>query len=378
MRTLVLSVDRDDDIGFKADVKSPLVGREKALEAAIQLALADPEDSDINAIFQAIKIFDDLKARGEDVEISVIAGNHLHMIEGDRKIAESLTEVVEKTGATHCILVADGAEDEFILPIIQSRMMVTSVRRVIVNQIPNLEGTYYIIKKILSDPKFSRFALIPLGLAMLLYAASYYFGYPQIATIIVIGVIGSYLLYRGFGLDENVHQFIDGLQTQLSRGRFSFVTYIGGIILTVVGIVMGMMSVVSHVPASSFGVVVSLVSFLYGAIEWFVVAGILISVGTIVDNFFYERENLPKVIIYPFFLSAVGLIAYGGSAYVLSVSKVSDFSILPQEAFQYILYGTVAGLICAFIGVAFQIMVNRWINQDSVQDPSRDTPVVTR
>ncbi len=367
-RTLVLSVDRDDDIGFKADIISPVIGREGALNAAIQLALADPEDSDVNAIFQTIKIFDELKEKGEDVEIAVISGNHLHMIEGDRKIAESLEEVVEKTGATHCILVADGAEDEFILPIIQSRMMVTSVRRVIVNQIPNLEGTYYIIKKVISDPKFSRFALIPLGLAMLLYAASYYFGYPQVATIIVVGAIGTYLLYRGLGLDENVHEFVDGLRVQLSRGRFSFVTYVAGIIIIAIGIIMGMMSVVAHAPSGSFGLLLYIMSFLYGAIEWFVIAGILMSLGTIVDNFFYERENMPKVVIYPFFLSAVGLIAFGASTYVLSVSKVAQFPVLPEEAFQYILYGTIAGLICAFIGVAFQLLLNRWIHSGNHTD----------
>ena len=79
-RTLVLSVDRDDDIGYKAQVESPCIGRAACLKAANTLALADPEDSDVNAIFQAIKIFDELITKGEDTQVAVISGNHMHMI----------------------------------------------------------------------------------------------------------------------------------------------------------------------------------------------------------------------------------------------------------------------------------------------------------
>ena len=177
-RTLVLSVDRDDDIGYKAQVESPCIGRVACLKAANTLALADPEDSDLNAIFQAVKIFDDLVAKGEDAEIAVISGDHMHMIEGDRKIAATLDQVIKETQVTNCILVSDGAEDEYVIPIIQSKIPVSSIRRVIVNQMPNLEGTYYILRKLLDDPKVSRVVLIPLGLAMLLYALAYLLGYP--------------------------------------------------------------------------------------------------------------------------------------------------------------------------------------------------------
>jgi len=80
-RTLVLSVDRDDDIGWKSKVESPVIGRAACLKAANALALADPEDSDLNAIFSAVKIYDELIAKGEEAAIAVVAGNHLHMIE---------------------------------------------------------------------------------------------------------------------------------------------------------------------------------------------------------------------------------------------------------------------------------------------------------
>ncbi|MDD1662115.1 MAG: DUF373 family protein, partial [Methanomicrobiales archaeon] len=171
-RTLVLCVDRDDDIGYKAQVESPVIGREASLAAATALALADPEDSDVNAIFQGIRIYDDLVKRGEGVSLAILAGDHTDMIQGDRKIAAGLEQVIRTTGAASCILVSDGAEDEFVLPIIQSRIQVESVRRVIVSQMPNLESSYYTIKKLINDPKISRVFLAPIGLAMLLYAVA--------------------------------------------------------------------------------------------------------------------------------------------------------------------------------------------------------------
>ncbi|HOL40489.1 MAG TPA: DUF373 family protein, partial [Methanospirillum sp.] len=84
IRTLVLNIDRDDDIGFKASIDSPLIGRSACLDAAVRLALADPEDSDVNAIFQAVSTYDKLIADGEEAEVAVIGGNHFRFIEGDR------------------------------------------------------------------------------------------------------------------------------------------------------------------------------------------------------------------------------------------------------------------------------------------------------
>jgi putative membrane protein len=368
-RTLVLSVDRDDDIGFKASIESPVIGREACLNAATSLGLADPEDSDINAIFQAIKTYDELKNSGEDVEVAIVAGNHMHMLEGDRQIADHLGIVIKKTGATNCVVVADGAEDEFVIPIIQSRIPVTSIRRVVVSQIPNLEGTYYIIKKLLNDPKFSRIILVPIGLALLLYAGANIFGYPQIATIIVLGAIGTYLLYRGFGIDDSLREFFNALRISLKRARFSFVTYSVGILLLIIGIILGLMSILEHYTSDgSFGILLYLLTFVYGSVLWITLGGVVASVGIIIDNFFYEREGLARVIVFPFFISAIGLIAYGASIYVLSVSNVAEFPYTPGTALQFIFYGIIGGLACAFAGVGIQRYLNRRIAAQPGQD----------
>ena len=54
-KLLVICVDRDNDVGEKAGIVTPVVGRDACIEAAQRLALEDPEDADSNSIFSAIK-----------------------------------------------------------------------------------------------------------------------------------------------------------------------------------------------------------------------------------------------------------------------------------------------------------------------------------
>jgi len=308
------------------------------------------------------------------------------MIDGDRRIATSLEQVIKETKVTNCILVTDGAEDEYVIPIIQSQIPVSSIRRVIVNQMPNLEGTYYILKKFLDDPKVARMVFIPLGLAMLLYAIAYLLDYPGVATIIVVGVIGAFLLYKGFGLDEIVHSVIDALRVSLSRGRFSFITYTATILLIIIGFTNGFINVLKFYSTdNSMGLLLYLMTFIFGSIEWLVVAGLVTSVGIIIDVYTNEREGLGKVIVFPFFVvaigfilyaasvyiisvSAIGFILYAASVYIISVSGLPDFPLTTDESTKYVLYATVIGIASAIIGVIVQFIVNKRTSDQRKQE----------
>ena len=358
-RTLVLCIDRDDDIGYKGGIESPVVGRAACLDAANRLGLKDPEDSDVNAIFSAIKIFDELQERGEDAAISILAGSHTNLDEGDHRIASGLTTVIKNTGVDSCILVTDGAEDEYVLPIIQSRIAISSIQRVVVSQIPNLEGTYYIIKKLLDDPKVSKTIFVPLGLGMLLYALAYLFGYPEAATVVVVGVIGIYFLFKGLGIDEVFGYFFTALQISLQKGKFTFVSYIAAILLVIIGLIMGLTSLLVYYKAS--GIFFHLLTFIYGAVGWLTLAGLVAVVGKIVDGYLTERQTLGRVIVLPFFIAALGAITYGASVYILSISDISQFAIQPDTGVGYIVFTTICGLICAFFGVYLQSVITKWL-----------------
>jgi putative membrane protein len=353
-------VDRDDDIGYKAKVPSPVIGRDAVLAAATALALADPEDSDVNAIFQGIRIHDDLVRKGESTAIAVLAGNHTDMLEGDRKMAADLEQVIRLTGTTSCILVSDGAEDEFILPIIQSRIPVAGVRRVIVSQMPNLESSYYTIKKLIDDPKISRVFLVPIGLAMLLFAVATLMGYPEGATVIVLGVVGTYILFRVFGIDEIFGEGISSLKLSLEKGRFSFVTSVSAIVLAIIGVVLGSAAVFENYTSEfSMGIFLYVISFLYGSLGWFTASALIVAIGKVIDAYMNDPASLQRVVVLPFFVIAIGLIAYGASVYTLSVSNLLTFPYTPSQGSQIITLSVVGGLLVAIIGVYIQSTLGR-------------------
>jgi putative membrane protein len=185
--------------------------------------------------------------------------------------------------------------------------------------------------------------------------------------VIVVGAIGVYLLYRGLGIDDLFRGFATALKTSLTRGRFSFVTYIAGILLVIIGIILGLMNILIYY--TEVGILLYVLIFVYGAVLWLALAGVVASSGIVIDNFFHDRESLSKVIVFPFFIGAIGLITYGASIYAIAVSNVPDFPFSTANAITYMLYGTVGGLICAFAGIGTQYVVNRYL-------PDRETPDV--
>ena len=125
---LILCVDRDDDVGRKTGVKTPIIGREENLKSALKLILADPEEADANAMFEAIRVYDTLtkNGKGSDIyEIATIAGSDLGGIAADRKLVSELEEVLKVFPADSIILVTDGFADEDIMPLVQTRIPVT-------------------------------------------------------------------------------------------------------------------------------------------------------------------------------------------------------------------------------------------------------------
>ncbi len=359
-RTLILSIDRDDDVGYKAGIVSPAVGREACLDAATRLGIADPEDSDTNAIFQAIKTYDLLKEKGEAVEIAVIGGNHMNMLEGDRRISDLLQIVIKDTGVTDCILISDGAEDEYVLPIIQSHLKVASVVRVIIKQLPNIEGTYYIIKKLFNDPKIAKGILLPIGLVLVLYSLVALLAPAVSAPLAAVGIIGLYLLFKGFNLDGYFIYAWHALIDSFKKGRFSFIAYLVAIILILVGVISGLMSIITYFPnTEDVGLIYHIMTFMYGSIIWIIIAAMIAAGGKITDYLQNYQAGISRIFVVPFFIVAIGLIMYGAIIYFLSISPIEPFPFTTTEGIAALIILTLAGLAVAFTGIYFRPSVHK-------------------
>jgi putative membrane protein len=177
----------------------------------------------------------------------------------------------------------------------------------------------------------------------------------------VFGIVGIYFLFKGFGIDETFHYFYGSLQHSLTYGRFSFVTYIVTMLIGIIGVMMGLSQVLLYYPSEeSLGIFLLTVIFIHGSVGWFVLSGLILSIGRIIDFYFNEQESLGKVIVLPFFVGAIGTVAFGASVYTLSISAIPDFPQYPGGGVQYLAFTLVGGLVCAFVGVYIQSLIKRW------------------
>jgi len=328
---IVICVDRDDDLGVKTGLKGPIIGRAKCLEAASLLGMADPEESDTNTIFGGVRIFDMLSTQGYDVEMVLITGNPKVGLTSDLVISEQLDKVLKKFKANRAVVVSDGAEDESILPLINSRIKVDSVKRIIVRQSQNLESTWYIIRQLFRDPKVSRTFFIPIGLALLIMALFSIMGYSSYAIISITLVVGLYLLYRGMGIDEIVGSFYAGLRESFAQGKLTFITYIGAFILIFIGVMQGLNGIYQFYLAAEGGAAPSILDtiavILNSSVWYMVIAGSFISFGWIVDAYIDRHNRFYRHLASPFFVIATGLLIWGGTEFVLNSIEISLIQI---------------------------------------------------
>jgi len=230
-RLLIINVDIDDDLGQKAGIKGPLIGRKVNFEAAAKFLVADPEDSDGNAIFKAIKIYDELSAE-HDCEIATLTGHAGLGYKAYSNVVEQLEKVMAGFPAEACVYVSDGASDDQILPLIQSRIKINSIFPVTVKQTKELEKTYFVILEKLKEPHYARIVFGIPGLALLLY-----FLLQDAGLRLFVFILGIYLIFKGFGVEEMLIR--SASQFRFSLDKVSTIFYFAAAPLIVVSLFLG-------------------------------------------------------------------------------------------------------------------------------------------
>ena len=233
-RILILCTDRDDDIGNKTKIKTPVVGREACIQSGVKLALADPEEADANAIFASVKLYDELSEKGISCEIAVVAGDIRGGYTADEKIKAQVVKLKEKLGFKEIILVSDGIEDEAVLPVLQSVAPIASVHRITIKHSGTVEESYAVIAKYLKmlvyDPRYSKFVLGIPGLLLIIYGILFFTPWYHYLNYFLALILGIIFVVRGFGLDRSI---------QMAKRRPIFYVrifaFLGSILITIVG-----------------------------------------------------------------------------------------------------------------------------------------------
>lgn len=359
MTTLVLNIDRDNDFGDKAGIVGPLVGYTECYNAAMKLVSIDPEDSDSNALFGAAKHYEDLIKRGEDVELALVTGDQNVGEKSDEIIGKQLDEVLSMGKYDNLILVTDGAEDDFVIPLITSRIKIRYVKHIIVRHNQDIESLYYYIVRALNDKKVVNKIIIPFGLVFLTYGivslvlliystlitkATYIAPSAGAVTFVTI-VLGSYFVEKGFSLGKVFLNTLREIRKYAEDTRISFVSYVISTSLIFAGFASSYVATYKGYSHSILDAALVFISFyiwwLYGAIA-------SRETGKAVEAYMNNRKYNPAKIIYSllFFLS-LGFVIYGMINYIRYV--------LGFITFRYIVFNViliVLGIVIAVLSFA--------------------------
>jgi putative membrane protein len=237
-RILVLCIDLDDDVGNKAGIKTPVVGRGPVIDAGLKLALSDPEESDANAIFASVKTYDKLVSEGYGCQVALVAGSQEGEPYSSMKVIEEIKQISKTYEPTDVFIVTDGFGDEDIIPVVKANLPVSGVVRVVVKHSKSVEESYVIIgryiKMLFTDERFKKYTLGFSGILLILYSLLSGLNLLAQGVFVTAFIFGLVMLMKGYNLDIKIkNKFYTIFETELPLPQ-----YVTNIAFNLVGYVL--------------------------------------------------------------------------------------------------------------------------------------------
>ena len=374
MGLLIIAIDRDNDLGRKTGIRSPVIGREANVKAALELGLADPEESDTNTMLEAIRTYDQLLDDGESVEVVTICGDVRVGTKSDMKIANTLDQVITKTKATKAVLVSDGAEDRELEPIIRSRLRIDSTRMVVVQQSRPIEDTLYTIIHKMEDPKVQRQFILPIALIVFVWGLAKILDLSDIASGLIWVSLSGYLLVKVAGWEDEFRNFYNELLTTGERVSLYSYVWLLAILLFVVGVAQGMEQMDLTKEISVAAMVLAFLSW-NGVLPYLLLAIASIEVSRTIDAYVRDGVFNINIVRFIFTVGSLGAITAGMieimSSVVVRTALAESEEIDYTQGFWYI----GIGLLIGFIGrIVFEI-INERVEEGTSKD---DFPEISK
>ncbi|MCO8246084.1 MULTISPECIES: DUF373 family protein [unclassified Haladaptatus] len=328
MSTLVVCVDRNDDIGRKTGLEMPVAGWEAVQALVTDVGLADPEDSSVNCLLEALRVARDLRDEDEESMVAVISGTADTRVGADRAVAAQLDDLIAEHDPDSTIIVIDSAEDERLVPIVESRVRVDAVDRVVVRQARDIESTYYLLKQFLADEELRQTVLVPTGIALIAFPVLLLRLGLAMATSAIAAVVGLFALYKGLAIGSYFRNLPGEARDALYSGRVSIVTYVVAVGLSLIGVFAGALRAA---PMDSTGnVLMTAMAFVFESVPWIAVAALTASMGRLLDEAIRNDSVRNSYLNLPFGVLAVGLVVRGFSAYFLQRAGKIKPVVIPQ------------------------------------------------
>ncbi|MCS7098079.1 MAG: DUF373 family protein [Candidatus Methanomethyliaceae archaeon] len=341
-RILILGVDKDDDIGRITGISTPIVGKDAVLSAAIQFAMKSPEDSDANSIFAALSIYDTLVKEGQMCEIAIITGLPGGGYKSDLKISSELDEILKYFKADGVIFVSDGVSDEQVIPIVQSKVPIISIKRIFVQQERSVEETYVLLYryfKKLTDPEYSKIALGVPGVAIFAIIVLYLLNLLSYVVILLGLIFSSILIIKGFSIDRMI-------KSAWSESPIKLITSIIGVIISVIAIYRGAGIAIIEIPISGETLNLFAASMLSNTIDLLALGIGVYVVGRLVVKYLDEDPKIWHEMVSIVVLIFIRQIVMEASLII----KDPKVSLIP-----FLLASGLGVLVCGFLVIVFSI-----------------------
>ena len=367
--TLVLCVDRSDDIRLAAGLESPIVGWEAVRSLVTDVGLDDPEDSRVNCLLEALRVARDLRDDREESVLAVVSGGGDSIVGADRSLSAQIDDLVAEHDPDAAVVVIDSANDERVVPVIESRVRVDSVDRVVVRQAHDIESTYYLLKQFLADEELRSTVLVPLGATLLLLPLLLAWFSTAVAVAGLAALLGAALLYKGLAIDELLSEVPDRVRSGLYSGRVSVVTYAVSLGLALVGAFLGALAVTPQAGPES--VIVSVMQFVYSAVPWLALAALTASAGRLLDELIGSDGVSTPYLNLPFGVVALGFVVRGFAGWflqresLLADPRVFGYAVAPQQRLAAFI---VAGIVVSLVGVKVAASVSGESLEDAAQE----------
>jgi putative membrane protein len=367
--TLILCVDRSDDIRLAAGLESPIVGWEAVQSLVTDVGLDDPEDSRVNCLLEALRVARDLRDDREESVLAVVSGGGDSIVGADRSLSKQVDDLVTEHDPDAAVVVVDSANDEQVVPVIESRVRVDSVDRVVVRQAHDIESTYYLLKQFLADEELRSTVLVPLGATLLLLPFLLAWFSTAVAVAGLAALLGAALLYKGLAIDELLSEVPDRVRSGLYSGRVSVVTYAVSLGLALVGAFLGALAVTPQAGPES--VIVSAMQFVYSAVPWLALAALTASAGRLLDELIGSDGVSTPYLNLPFGVVALGFVVRGFAGWflqresLLADPRVFGYAVAPQQRLAAFI---VAGIVVSLVGVKVAASVSSESLEDAAQE----------
>ncbi len=330
-KLLVICIDRDNDVGEKAGIVTPVIGRNACIEAAQRLALEDPEDADSNSIFAAIKTYEDLISKGYKVEVVTVAGVKNRGIHADEKILAETRKVLEKFSANGAVIVSDGEDDESVIPVIQNVLPVVSVQRVVMKVSRSVEYSYAVfgkyLKMIAYDSRYSKFFLGVPGILLLIGGIATVFDFTAEIFAVLVSILGGAFLIRAFDIDRAWSNW----SKPTPMGFIRIFTMVAGILLILSSVPAGISAVDSELIEDNAELIVMITDkviigqFVAGALPILWIGMGAIVAGTLLSNWIggipRQITDILRIIVlaalYPTIAQFTNIMIYDESSFTL-------------------------------------------------------------